>query len=119
MLLERWEQAKAGEGQVVQLLGEPGIGKSRVLESLRERLADEPYTRVRYFCSPYHSNSALHPITAQLARAAGLSATTLRRPSSPSSSGWWSGPASGRARRCRRWRHCSACRSAIAIGCRI
>ena len=70
LLMERWEQAKAGEGQVVQLLGEPGIGKSRVLESLRERLADEPYTRVRYFCSPYHSNSALHPITAQLARAA-------------------------------------------------
>ena len=70
LLMERWEQAKAGEGQVVQLLGEPGIGKSRVLESLRERLADEPYTRVRYFCSPYHSNSALHPITTQLARAA-------------------------------------------------
>jgi class 3 adenylate cyclase/predicted ATPase len=72
LLLERWVQAKAGEGQVVQLLGEPGIGKSRVLESLRDRLADEPHTRVRYFCSPYHRNSALYPITTQLVRAAGL-----------------------------------------------
>ena len=118
LLMERWEQAKAGEGQLVQLLGEPGIGKSRVLESLRERLADEPYTRVRYFCSPYHSNSALHPITAQLARARPSSATTIRRPSSPSSSGCSSAPASGRARRCRRWRHCSACRSAIVRAAR-
>lgn len=72
LLLERWGQAKAGEGQLVQLLGEPGIGKSRVLECLCERLVDEPHTRIRYFCSPYHCNSALHPITAQLERAAGL-----------------------------------------------
>ncbi|HEX6014956.1 MAG TPA: adenylate/guanylate cyclase domain-containing protein, partial [Geminicoccaceae bacterium] len=54
LLLERWSQAKAGEGQIVQLLGEPGIGKSRVLEGLRESLAEEGHTRVRYFCSPYH-----------------------------------------------------------------
>ena len=72
LLLERWDQARDGEGQVVLLSGEPGIGKSRVTQVLRERLADEPHTRLRYQCSPYANNSALHPVIEQIARAAGF-----------------------------------------------
>jgi len=72
ILLERWAWAKDGDGQVVLLWGEPGIGKSRITQTLRERLADEPHVRLRYFCSPYHINSALHPVLDQLGRAAGF-----------------------------------------------
>ena len=72
ILLERWTWAKDGDGQVALLSGEPGIGKSRLTRSLLERLADEPHSRLRYYCSPYHTNSALYPVTEQLERAAGL-----------------------------------------------
>jgi class 3 adenylate cyclase/tetratricopeptide (TPR) repeat protein/ribosomal protein L40E len=61
-LCSRWEQVKAGEGQVVSLSGEPGIGKSRVLRALGERLATEPHVRIEMRCSPYHDNSALYPV---------------------------------------------------------
>ena len=72
MLLRRWSRAKTGEGQVVLLSGEAGIGKSRLTAALLERLADEPHTRLRYFCSPQHTDSALYPIISQMERAAGL-----------------------------------------------
>ena len=72
MVMARWEQACAGEGQVILLSGEPGIGKSRITQTLRERIADEPHTRLRYQCSPYHTNSALHPVIEQVERAAGF-----------------------------------------------
>jgi class 3 adenylate cyclase/predicted ATPase len=72
MLLRRWSRAKTGEGQVVLLAGEPGIGKSRVTAALLEHLADEAHTRLRYFCSPQHTDSALYPIIGQMERAAGL-----------------------------------------------
>ena len=61
LLLRRWSKAKAGEGQVVLLSGEPGIGKSRLTAALLERLASEPHTRLRYFCSPQHTDSAFYP----------------------------------------------------------
>ena len=72
VLLRRWARAKDGEGQLVALSGEAGIGKSRLTAALLERLAAEPHTRLRYFCSPQHTNSALHPIIGQMERAAGL-----------------------------------------------
>ena len=66
LLLRRWSKAKTGEGQVVLLSGEPGIGKSRLTATLLERLATEPHTRLRYFCSPQHTDSAFYPIISQL-----------------------------------------------------
>src|SRR6516225_4381299 len=72
LLLRRWSRAKAGEGQVVLISGEPGIGKSRLTAALMERLAGEPHTRLRYFCSPQHTDSAFYPIIGQMERAAGL-----------------------------------------------
>ena len=72
ILLRRWSKAKSGEGQVVLLSGEAGIGKSRLIAALMERLAGEPHTRLRYFCSPQHTDSALHPVIGQMERAAGL-----------------------------------------------
>ena len=72
LLLRRWSKAKTGEGQVVLLSGEAGIGKSRLTAALMERLEGEPHTRLRYFCSPQHTDSALYPIIGQMERAAGL-----------------------------------------------
>jgi predicted ATPase/class 3 adenylate cyclase len=72
LLLRRWSRAKTGEGQVVLLSGEAGIGKSRLTAALLERLATEPHTRLRYFCSPQHTDSAFYPITSQMERAAGF-----------------------------------------------
>ena len=72
LLLRRWAKAKSGEGQVVLLSGEAGIGKSRLTAVLLERLASEPHARLRYFCSPQHTDSALYPIIGQMERAAGL-----------------------------------------------
>ena len=73
LLLRRWSKAKGGEGQVVLLSGEAGIGKSRLTAALLERLSGEPHTRLRYFCSPQHTDSAFYPIIGQMERAAGLS----------------------------------------------
>jgi predicted ATPase len=70
LLLRRWARAKAGDGQVVLISGEPGIGKSRITAALAERLHAEPHVRLRYFCSPYHQDSALYPFMDQLGRAA-------------------------------------------------
>ena len=72
LLLRRWARAKAGDGQVVLVSGEPGIGKSRITAALEERLHAEPHLRLRYFCSPYHQDSALFPFIDQLGRAAGF-----------------------------------------------
>jgi predicted ATPase len=72
LLLRRWARAKAGDGQVVLVSGEPGLGKSRITAALADRLHDEPYLRLRFFCSPYHQDSALYPFVDQLGRASGF-----------------------------------------------
>ena len=72
LLVRRWSKAMAGEGQVVLLSGEAGIGKSRLTAALSDRLVMEPHTRLRYFCSPQHTDSALYPIIRQMERAAGF-----------------------------------------------
>jgi class 3 adenylate cyclase/predicted ATPase len=73
LLLRRWSKAKSGKGQIVLLSGEAGIGKSRLTAALLERVATEPHTRLRYFCSPQHTDSAFYPIISQMERAARLS----------------------------------------------
>ncbi|MCG8360486.1 MAG: AAA family ATPase, partial [Kiloniellales bacterium] len=70
LLLERWAQAKAGEGQGVLLVGEAGIGKSRIGRAVLDAVAEEPHVRICYQCSPYHGDSALWPVTQQLNQAA-------------------------------------------------
>src|SRR5262249_41730081 len=72
LLLRRWSRAKTGEGQVVLLSGESGIGKSRLAVALLERLSTEPHTRLRYFCSPQHTDSAFYALISQMERAAGF-----------------------------------------------
>ena len=72
LLLRRWRQAVGGEGRVVLLSGEPGIGKSRLIVALEEQLQTEQYTPLRYFCSPLHTDSTLYPFISQLERAAGF-----------------------------------------------
>ncbi len=70
LLLDRFERARDGEGQVVLLAGEAGIGKSRIVRALRERLDDESYTSISHYCSAYHQSSALYPVIGLLERAA-------------------------------------------------
>jgi class 3 adenylate cyclase/predicted ATPase len=72
LLLRRWARAKAGSGEVVLISGEAGLGKSRLTAEFAEHLKSEPHLRLRYFCSPYHQDSALFPFVDQLGRAAGF-----------------------------------------------
>ena len=72
LLLRRWSKAKSGDGQVVLLSGEAGVGKSRLAAAVLEHVATEPHTRLRYFCSPQTTDSALYPVIGQMERAAGL-----------------------------------------------
>jgi class 3 adenylate cyclase/predicted ATPase/RNA polymerase subunit RPABC4/transcription elongation factor Spt4 len=73
LLRRRWQQIKDGEGRVVLLAGEPGIGKSRLMAALEDDVKQEAYARLRYFCQPHHQGSVLQPILAQLQHAAGFS----------------------------------------------
>jgi class 3 adenylate cyclase/predicted ATPase len=72
LLLDCWAKARSGEGQVVLLRGEAGIGKSRVVAALRQKIHDEVHARIQYQCSPHHTNSPFYPVIAQLERAAGF-----------------------------------------------
>ena len=72
LVLERWRQAAAGEGQAVLLVGEAGIGKSRLVRAVLDAVAGEEHTALRYQCSPHHTGTALWPVARQLGFAAGL-----------------------------------------------
>jgi class 3 adenylate cyclase/predicted ATPase len=72
LLLRRWSPVKSGEGRAVLISGEAGIGKSRLIAALLESLTPEPHTRLRYFCSPQHTDSAFYTIIGQMERAAEL-----------------------------------------------
>ena len=72
LLLGRWQQAKAGDGQVVVLFGEPGIGKSRIVQEISERIAGDRHGHVSFQCSPYYSSTAFHPFIEQLKFTLGL-----------------------------------------------
>jgi class 3 adenylate cyclase/tetratricopeptide (TPR) repeat protein len=72
LMRERWAAAKAGEGQIVLLAGEAGMGKSRILQAFRDEIAAEPHFDLRYQCSPQHANSAFHPVIRHLEHAAGF-----------------------------------------------
>jgi class 3 adenylate cyclase len=72
LLLRRWGRARAGDGQIVLISGEAGIGKSRIAAALEGRLHAESHIRLRYFCSPYYQDSALYPFVDQLGRASGF-----------------------------------------------
>lgn len=96
LLMRRWRDAAGGRGRVVLLSGEPGIGKSRIMRAVGELLSTETYATLRYFCSPHHVNSALHPSPARSSVAPGSAGGTRPRRS-------W-----------RRWRRSSPGRSAPA-----
>ena len=75
LLLERWELAKQGESQIVELSGEAGIGKSRIVRALLDAIAEDGYFRLSYNCSPHHTNSAYYPIVRRLEQAANFLST--------------------------------------------
>lgn len=72
VLMRRWQSVRAGKGQMVLISGEAGIGKSRIIQALDERLLDSEHYVLRYQCSPYHANTALYPVIAHISRAAGF-----------------------------------------------
>jgi len=72
LLLKRWQQSCAGESQVVMLCADAGIGKSRILHGLQERLQDQRHHHLGFFCSPYHTNSSLYPVITALERTLGI-----------------------------------------------
>jgi len=74
LLREQWHHAKSGDGRTVLISGEPGIGKSRLTQALRHHVTTEPHHRLQFQCSPFHVNTALHPVIGHLQRAAGLEA---------------------------------------------
>ena len=72
LMLERWALTKSGQGQMVIVSGEAGIGKSRITRAVVDEVAKDDHTRITYQCSPYHADSAFYPVIQQLSFAAGI-----------------------------------------------
>jgi class 3 adenylate cyclase len=89
LLRDRLRRARAGAGQIILLSGEAGIGKSRLAAQLSAEVANEPHTRLRYQCSPYHRDSMLHPFVVALGRAAGFAPNDPPEANSTSSKPYW------------------------------
>ena len=109
LILERWAAVQAGEGQVVLLSGEPGIGKSRLVQEVKEHVVQQKATCIEFRCSPYSQNSALYPIITHLQRFCILSRTIRPRSSSPNSSKPLRTTASPKPIPYRCWLPCSRC----------
>ena len=118
VLSRRWRDATQGEGRVVVLTGEPGIGKSHIALAFQERLQAKPHIRLRYYCSAHHTNSALFPFIGQLERAARFERATRPPKSLPSSKPCSCNPALMRCIRSRFWPTFCRCRRASATPCR-
>ncbi len=102
LLKDRWQSACSGEGQVVLLSADAGMGKSRIAQVMRDHVAGMPHVAVRYQCSPFHRNSALYPAIAQLRHAAGLASVESAAEKLDRLEG--AGAPGGRQPTSRRWR---------------
>ena len=117
LLLDRWQSVVDGQGQVVLITGDPGIGKSRLVQAVSARIANEPHTRLEFRCSAYHANSPLYPVIDLLPEVLGYGIEDSPARVWRSSRSSPATTACRRPRDCRCWPRCSPCRPRRARHC--